>query len=194
MLKLIDHKRLVIRGPSTRFALWCATVLCAAGLVPAESRAASQSAKADVTIVTPLSFIKDEDLDFGTMIRGTTAGTVVVPPTGARTATGGVTLGPGGFGASRFAGFGASGQTVQISVAANSITINRVGGGGSMTVDTFMIGSSPTWTAITTAPSNFTIGSTNGIFNFAMGATLRVGANQAPGDYIGTFTVILNYQ
>ncbi len=183
------------RGTSNKSGAIAAAMLCAASAaLPSVAQAATQSAKADVTIVTPLSFIKDEDLDFGTMIRGTTAGTVVVPPTGARTVTGGVTLAPGTFGPSRFAGYGAPGQTVQISVASNSITINRVGGGGSMTVDTFMIGSSPTWSAITTAPTNFTIGSSNGIFNFAMGATLRVGANQAPGDYNGTFTVILNYQ
>ena len=185
----------VNRGTSNKSGVIAAAMLCAAlATLPSVAQAATRSAKADVTIVTPLSFIKDEDLDFGTMIRGTTAGTVVVPPSGARTVTGGVTLAPGAFGPSRFAGFGASGQTVQISVASNSITINRVGGGGSMTVDTFMIGSSPNPSAITTAPTSFTIGSANGIFNFALGATLRVGANQAPGDYNGTFTVILNYQ
>jgi hypothetical protein len=185
----------VNRGTSPKQGIYAIVMLCAsAGLLPCAAQAATQNTKADATIVTPLSFIKDEDLDFGSVIRGTTAGTVVVPPTGARTVTGGVTLASSTFGPSRFAGFGSSGQTVQISVAANSITINRVGGGGSMTVDTFMIGSSPTWSAITTAPTSFTIGSSNGIFNFALGATLRVGASQAPGDYAGTFTVILNYQ
>jgi hypothetical protein len=185
----------VNRGTSPKQGIYAIVMLCAsASLLPCAAQAATQNTKADATIVTPLSFIKDEDLDFGSVIRGTTAGTVVVPPTGARTVTGGVTLASSTFGPSRFAGFGSSGQTVQISVAANSITINRVGGGGSMTVDTFMIGSSPTWSAITTAPTSFTIGSSNGIFNFALGATLRVGASQAPGDYAGTFTVILNYQ
>jgi hypothetical protein len=158
------------------------------------AHAGNSAGTANSVIVTPLSFVKDDDLEFGRIIRGTTAGTVVVAPNNVRTSTGGVTLASGAFRPARFAGFGASGQLVQISMSANSITINRAGGGGSMTVDTFMIGSSPNWVNITTAPRNFSIGSSTGVFNFAMGATLRVAANQAPGAYSGTFTVILNYQ
>ncbi len=161
---------------------------------PALAQATALNANANSVIVRPLSFIKDDDLEFGFMVRGATAGTVVMAPNNTRTATGGVTLAPGANRPARFAGFGSSGQQVQISVAANSITIDRFGGGGSMTVDTFMVGSAPTWTNITTAPRTFTIGSSTGVFNFALGATLRVGANQAPGYYSGTFTVILNYQ
>jgi Domain of unknown function (DUF4402) len=155
--------------------------------------AGTGSARADVTIVTPLSFIKDEDLDFGSALPAATAGTVVVPPNGARTATGGVVLVGNSYNPSRFAGFGATLQTVQISMGANSITLNRTGGGGTMTVDTWIIGSTPT-AQLTTNPLVFTIASSNGIFNFPVGATLRVGANQAAGTYSGTFTITLNYQ
>ena len=41
-----------------------AAMLFAAGLAPVGAVAATRSTKADVTIVTPLSLIKDEDLDY----------------------------------------------------------------------------------------------------------------------------------
>jgi Domain of unknown function (DUF4402) len=170
-----------------------AAIMLATAMFPAASRAAPGSAKADATIVTPLSLIKDEDLEFGSILASGTAGTLVVPPSGLRTSTGGVILAPGVYFPSRFAGFGKSGQSVQISLGANSITLNRVGGGATMTVDTFVIGSTPT-AILTTNPQVFTIGSANGIFNFPVGATLRVGANQAAGSYAGTFTMTLVYQ
>ena len=78
-------------------------------------------------------------------------------------------------------------------MGANSITLNRVGGGATMAVDTWVIGSTPT-AVLTTNPRVFTISSSNGIFNFPIGATLRVAANQASGTYTGTFNLILNYQ
>ena len=62
-----------------------------------------------------------------------------------------------------------------------------------MTVSQFEIGSTPT-AVITTSPTRFRIASTNGQFNFPMGAQLAVGANQAAGTYSGTFSVTLNYQ
>ena len=43
------------------------------------------------------------------------------------------------------------------------------------------------------ASPRFTIASALGNYNFPVGATLEVGANQTPGDYSGTFTITLNY-
>jgi Domain of unknown function (DUF4402) len=94
---------------------------------------------------------------------------------------------------SSFAGRGANNQSVQISLAANSIQLTRVGGTQKMTVDTFIIGSTPT-AQLTTNPRVFTIASPTGIFTFPVGATLRVGANQAAGNYLGTFAITLVYQ
>ena len=182
----------MIRGFVSGFCGILAATAFSAGF-SAPAQAATRAAKADVTIVTPLSLIKDEDLDFGSLIRGATNGTVVVPPSGARTATGGAILVGTLFNPARFAGFGAVGQSVQISMGANSITLNRVGGGATMAVDTWVIGSTPT-AVLTTNPRVFTISSSNGIFNFPIGATLRVAANQASGTYTGTFNLILNYQ
>lgn len=168
------------------FALLCAL----SSLCPGTAHAAN--ADADVVVVQTLSFIKVDDLDFGSMLSGGTAGTVVVPPSGARTSTGGVTLTGTSFQPARFAGRGTVNQRVQISLNANAIQITRVSGTQTMTVDTFIIGSTPT-APLSTTPRTFTITSPTGIFNFPVGATLRVGANQVPGIYRGSFTVTLNY-
>jgi hypothetical protein len=158
------------------------------------ANAAARAATGKVVVVRPNVFINVQDLDFGAIIPGATAGTVVVPPSGARTKTGGLTIVPTSpFSPARFAGEGTSGQLVAISVGATSVNLTRVGGTQTMVVDTFVIGSTPTF-VLGTAPTVFTIGSTTGIFNFPVGATLRVNANQAEGSYAGNFSVTLNYQ
>ncbi len=146
---------------------------------------------AEITIVRPLSFVIDDGLDFGNVIRGTTAGSVTVAPSGARTSTGGVTLANGGgHKPASFAGMGVNNQRVDVSLGANSILLT--GPGASMLVHTFVIGSTPT-AILTTAPTRFRINSPTGIFAFPVGATLDVAANQAPGKYTGTWSITLNY-
>lgn len=148
-------------------------------------------ADAQIAVVRPLEFISVENLDFGRVIRGTTAGTVTIDPAGVRTSTGGATLIGTGFQPAKFAGMGTNGQRVDISLGANQIFIN--GPGAPMRVRTFVIGSTPT-AILTTTPMRFRINSTTGIFVFPVGATLEVGANQVPGTYTGTWTITLNYQ
>lgn len=160
---------------------------------PSQAFAGQANGRTEAIVVTPLSFFIVDNLDFGAIVAGGTAGTVVVPPTGARTRTGGVTLVGSLYSPSSFAGRGQNNQLVQISLASNSIQIRRVSGTQQMTVDTFIIGSTPT-AQLTTNPQVFRITSASGVFNFPVGATLRVGANQVPGLYTGTFTMTLNYQ
>ncbi len=156
--------------------------------------AAPQRTEAQAVIVTPLSFFKVDDLIFGRILPSATAGTVTVAPTGVRTKTGGVTLfNGGGEQPSRFAGRGAPGQTVAISLTSTPNVLTRVGGTQTMTVSTFVIGSTPT-VVLTGTSQLFVINNTSGIFNFPVGATLAVGANQVAGDYEGTFVITLNYQ
>lgn len=173
-----------------------ALVLAFVALAPtsAAAQAVVSSGRAEAVVVGALSFFKVDDIVFGSIIPGPTAGTVVLAPTGARTKTGGVKLATGATPQpASFAGRGANNQRVAISVTSNSVTLNRVGGGGTMTMDTFIIGSSPT-AQLTTAPLAFRINSATGIFQFPVGATLRVKANQAPGKYTGTFAITLQYQ
>ena len=157
----------------------------------APAYAGTTPGSAEITIVRPLSFIIDDNLDFGAVIRGTTAGTVTVAPDGTRTRTGGVTLANGGgHKPASFAGQGAFNQRVDISIGASSIFLT--GPGAPMRVRDFVIGSTPT-AVLTTAPLRFRIAAANGIFAFPIGATLDVGANQVPGKYTGNWSITLNY-
>jgi hypothetical protein len=155
------------------------------------AHADTKTGTAEVTVVRPLSFVIDDGLDFGNVVRGTTAGTVTVAPDGTRTKTGGVTLANGGgHKAASFAGMGSNNQRVDISLGANSILIT--GPGAPMRVHTFVVGSTPT-AILTTTPLRFRINSATGIFAFPVGATLDVGANQAAGKYTGVWIINLNY-
>lgn len=159
----------------------------------APASAAQRNTLGKAVVVGALSFLNVEELEFGSLLAGPALGTVVVAPDGARTSTGGVTLSGGLVQPARFAGRGTFNQIVAVSISANSYTLTRAGGGGTMTLDTLVIGSTPT-AVLGPTPQTFRISSPTGIFNFPVGGTLRVGANQAPGDYSGTIVVTLNYQ
>lgn len=172
----------MVRGFSAAFGV---------ALVATPAMADTVVATAEITVVRPLSFVIDDNLDFGNVIRGTTAGTVTIAPDGTRTRTGGVILANGGgHKAASFAGRGTNNQRVDVSLGSNSILIT--GPGLPMRVHTFVMGSTPT-AVLTTTPQRFRINSATGVFNFPVGATLDVAANQAPGKYTGTWTITLNY-
>jgi len=71
---------------------------------------------------------------------------------------------------------------VIIHVPNSAITLNRVGGGGTMTVSNWTLDGSV----------NRRIPANNA-FNFSIGATLNVGAAQADGVYTGSFAVTVQY-
>lgn len=173
-------------------AVAAACALLAAATAPA-GHAATQTGKAKTVVVSRLSFINAEDLEFGTLLAGATAGTVTVSPAGVRSRTGGVTLVGGLVQPARFAGRGTVNQIVLVSLTTATSLLRRVGGTETMTLDQLTIGSTPT-AVLTTTPRAFRITNTAGIFNFPIGGRLSVAANQAPGDYVGTFSVTLNYQ
>lgn len=181
-----------MRGANTNGLRVLGTIaVIAAAIVATPAMADTEIATAEITVVRPLSFVIDDNLDFGNVIRGTTAGTVTVAPGGARTSTGGVILANGGgHKPASFAGRGTDGQRVDVSLGAGSTLL--VGPGLPMRVHTFVLGSTPT-AVLTTTPQRFRINSPTGVFAFPVGATLDVAANQAPGKYTGTWTITLNY-
>ena len=156
---------------------------------PALAQTSAQG-EAEAIVLRPLSFFKVNDLDFGDIIPSNAAGTVRIAPDGSRSRTGGVMLAGGGGDPARFAGLGSFNRQVNISLGSNRIWLT--GPGTRMRVRDFEIGSTPS-AILSTAPTRFRITSPLGNYNFPVGATLEVGANQAPGDYSGTFTITLNY-
>jgi hypothetical protein len=144
--------------------------------------AAIRSATGAATVLKPLSIVKKADLDFGELAV-TTAGTAVVDPiSGAVTTTG--TIVPVGTSAhpATFTATGSKNSVVNIRIPSAAVTLTRVGGGGTMTVSN--------WTLDGKTNRKFPL---NSAFDFNVGGTLNVGANQPDGTYAGTFTVTVQY-
>lgn len=157
------------------------------------------TARAQATVVSPLTLVKVQDLKFGRIAARTTAGTVTVnPDTGVCTVTGPI-LETGGCQFAAFAGMGARRMTVRIQLP-GTITLNGPAG-ATMQVDTLTLGTSPDLTFIGgngngngNGNQRYEINSNTGIFTFRVGGRLTVGANQRSGVYSGNFTVQVNYQ
>ena len=134
-------------------------------------------------ILNPLTATNVQDLDFGQLIPGATAGTVVInPASGARSVTGGTMLAGGTSSTAIFVGVARPNRMVHLNLPNGTITLTN-GTGGTMTVGNF-----------TTDGTVNRRTDTNGIISFRVAATLNVAANQADGAYTGTFNVTLNLQ
>jgi hypothetical protein len=153
----------------------------------------TSASDARTLVLTPLSFVKDTDLDFGGIIAGGSSGTITMDTDGNMTTTGGVTAAGGNPGPALFWGYGTFNQTLLINVDRNNYTLTREGGGGTMRLDQLSIGSVPP-VRIRTNPTRFRIVNPDGFFAFTIVGRLRVGANQRPGIYRGEFVVSLEYE
>ncbi len=155
------------------------TVFAAAALSGTSAQAASASATASAKILTQVTVTKTADLDFGTIAIGTSGGTVTVGTTDNRTCGAGLVCSL----AVTSAKFGIAGAALQsVGISADpTVTLNRFGGGGTMSA------------TLLTSASTATL-SAAGASTFAVGGVLTVGGTQAAGDYTGTFNVTVNYQ
>jgi len=150
-------------------------------------------ADARAFIITPLSFVKENDLDFGEIIPADTPGTVFMDSEGAITTTGGVIQRDGTQLPARFWGYGQFNQRVLINITENSYLLTRDGGSETMLYDRVTIGSQPP-IVITRNPRRFRIINPDGYFSFTIAGRLQVDANQVPGIYTGEFAVNLEYE
>lgn len=146
--------------------------------------AASYEVTAQAEIIAPISIVKTSDLQFGGVVPGTTAGTVIMSTSGTRTKTGGVIASSsmGYASPARFNVAGNTGATYSISLP-TSVTIKRAppNANNKMTVNAFV--SNPSGTSLLTGTAQV----------LSVGATLNVGANQPGGAYTATFQVTVNY-
>jgi Domain of unknown function (DUF4402) len=180
-----------MRGAKSLLAARIGAGLAVAAMIPSLAQAQTTSGEAQVAVVTPLSFIEVNNLDFGRIIPSNTAGTVTISTNNVRTATNGIALVGTDFQAARFAGRGTILQRVRVRITPN--TISLTGPGPAMTVTNFNIDPQGTLLQIG-ASGNYRILTLNGIFWFNVGARLSVGANQPAGYYSGTFNATLDYQ
>lgn len=144
---------------------------------------ATASAGAQLGVLSPVSVIKKTDLNFGTVVTAATAGTVVLNPVnGSVTTTGGLTATGTGAHAAVFTSTGSKNSVVIIRLPTAAVTMKRVGGTQTVTASTWTLDGS----ANRRIPANQT-------FDFAVGATLNVGAAQVGGTYVGTFQITVQY-
>ena len=143
------------------------------------------NAPTSATIITPISLNKTVDMNFGNIAVNASAGTVILVPAGTRTKTGGVTLPvvTGTVTAATFTVAGEGSSAYSITLPATDLTITRVSGSETMTVNTFT----------STPSSTGTLSGGDG--TITVGATLNVAGSQVAGTYTNAagFAVTVNY-
>ena len=123
------------------------------------------------------------DLIFGIIMPGPSSGTVTITPeNNSRNSSGGVQLVSSLAGSASFTVSGATSACYTVTLPGNGITISN--GSTTMAVNSFTV-YPPSGTG--------TLGS-DGLATFNVGGKLEVNANQPPGNYTGTFNVIIGYQ
>lgn len=163
--------------------------LCIVAITSQKAQAqasASATAQTTATIITPIQITKTADLNFGNIVAGTSTGTVIVSPEGARASSGGVilpTATPGTITAAQFNVTGLPNATYSI-VTPSSFNVTRESGSEKMLVDQI----------VKTPTSNGTLAA-DGTQVIKVGATLHVNANQQAGVYKNTtdLTVTVAY-
>jgi hypothetical protein len=163
--------------------------LLAALALPAASYAAppqlflpNKNATSTAKIVLPAQITKLFDMDFG-FVTVTGAGTAILnSSSGAVTTTGGVLFAGGLPHAAQFEAVSPSKTVVHIRLPKKAVTLTRISGTETMTVDGWNLNGVDTRNVVS-----------HETFAFAIGGTLHVAANQAEGTYTGTFDVTIDY-
>lgn len=153
----------------------------------------TETADTQAFLVTPLSFVKQTDLDFGDIIPGNSDGEVVMDSAGNVSTTGGIIQIDGTQEPARFWGYGQFLQTVLINVNANQHILTRSGGTETLVMDAILIGSQPP-IIINTNPRRFRIVNPDGYFTFTIAGRLQVPSDTVPGFYEGQFALTLEYE
>lgn len=142
------------------------------------------SSPISVGVVTPLSLTKVQDLEFGGFSASATSGRIFINAyTDGRSSTGGVTLLGGTTSAAKFLSYGYRGQTISILRPSTAITLTRIGGGATMTMDQFTLNGGALRSV-----------KTDGVVDVRVGCRLNIAANQMGGSYAGSFTLTVEYQ
>jgi len=149
---------------------------------PAARAAETETGVAGAVILVPGDFSKIEDLRFGNIIAGASGGSITVANNGAVTTTGTVISMGGDIGAAEF------------ELGWRSLFPQYAGPGAGDTIVLYNINSPSDTMTLRNFTNNYNIlGYWFGQpYTFNVGGTLDVAANQEPGPYVGTFTVIIN--
>ena len=162
-----------------------AAIAAAAAASPAAAAPATASAGARALLLLPLTLTKVDDLDFGTVIKSGTSGTVALNAnTGSRSFAGGVTgVSTSAGHRALFGGGGTGGQQVVVVVIPPTQLANSSGD----TIDVLAL------TIDNNGNPIRTIDPLTRTFFVNVGGILSIGANQPDGVYSATFQVTANY-
>jgi len=167
---------------------------------PARAQAVAATGTGTATVVAPLALVANQALNFGRVAPGTAAGTVLLNPDTLACTTTGPIARTGVCQPAEFTGMGTRRMTLRIQIP-TTVTLTRVGGTQTMTVTGLTLDTTPdlqflggNGNGLGSGNRRYQIVPTNGIFDFRVGGTLNVGANQLGGIYNGTFVVTVQYQ
>lgn len=160
-------------------ALALATAPAAAAPVPATTDSDGRA-----LILVPLTLVKIDDLEFGSVVRSSAPGTVTInATTGARSVSGGVTGVTSDAGnRAYFAGAGSPNQ--QVLLALSPPTELTSAGGDTIPVTGLTLD----------GPATRTIDPVTRAFYVGVGGTLQIAADQPEGDYNADFWLTAIYQ
>lgn len=138
----------------------------------------------DANVIAPITIINTgpTKLNFGTVIRSSAEGTVVVTPDAQRSFTGGASvLSNSSFSPAPFSASGENNSSFTITLPITDVLLTRENGTETMVVNEFTHNS-----ALALSPL--------GVATFSVGATLNLAIDQVSGEYHGAFSVTINYQ
>ena len=172
---------------------WTALIAVAAACLAVPGTAVAQDSDqgtSTATIVQNLTLTKVDDLAFGSVVAGDAGGTVSINAgTGAVTQVGDVRILASVRNRGRFAATAPLG-ILYVMNGDPTVTLNRVGGGGSM-VATLQYRAGSGIAPLPLAPATLMVIAPNQDIN--VGGTLAVSPAQPAGDYEGTFNLTLLY-
>lgn len=189
--------RLTLRGRAAGALL----ALAALALVPAPAlgQSVTVTAQGRAAVLSPGTITKLTDMDFGTIVRPTAAGTVTLVPTPVPTCTATASLvHTGACTPAEFTLMGRKNWLVRIREQNGGTLLLSGPGGATMTVTNLSINVSD----MVTAPGGgnppgtfgrYRITSDGGTARFRIGGRLNVAANQAVGTYTGTLNIQVQF-
>lgn len=157
-------------------------------------------------VVSPLSVIKIQDMDFGQIVPSPAGGTVSVNAVTSACSVTGTVREVGTCRYAQFTGMGTRNMNARISL---SSVVNLTGPGQPMQLDQLVLGTNNTISLAGNTNSNgngvgltqgngnaarYRIISSSGIYLLNIGGRLTINPNQTPGAYRGTFTISVQYQ
>ena len=157
-------------------------LLCAPLLMLMAADQATATGTARARVLQQISATNTAELDFGTVTRGSTAGTVTIAPDGGgRTVTGGINGAGGNPHPAQFLATGTATHSYTISHDSSATLTN--GAGDSLSITSLTL-DGPTTRQFDSAGQSM----------IGVGGVLAIAANQAEGDYSGSFSLTVDYQ